>query len=78
MTATVTATAVTKLDLATLLAYVETGSHKKAARRMGITEGACRKRIARVLESVQATNVTQAVWSLRAELAALQTHGQRT
>jgi len=60
------------LDLATLLAYVETGSHKKAARRMGITESACRKRVARVLEAVSADNVTQAVWILRDQLAHLQ------
>jgi DNA-binding NarL/FixJ family response regulator len=63
---------VTQRELATLLAYLETGSHKKAAQRMGISESTCRKRVARLMETIDARNVTQAVWRLRAELAELE------
>lgn len=69
---TLTKAAIPLRLLATLLAYVDTGSHKRAAQRMGITEAACRKRVARVLKSVDARNVTQAVWRLRVELGELE------
>jgi DNA-binding NarL/FixJ family response regulator len=66
------AIAVTERDLATLLAHLETGSHKKAPRRLGIAESTYRKRVARVMGTVKATNVTQAVWRLRSQLAELE------
>lgn len=57
-------------ELITLLAYLETGSHKAAAHRLGISESTCRQRISLLLRRVGARNAAQAIWHLRAELNA--------
>jgi DNA-binding NarL/FixJ family response regulator len=63
-------------ELVTLRAYLETGSHKGAAYRLGIAESTCRQRVSQLLGRVGARNVAQAVWALRAELEA-ETTGDR-
>ncbi len=55
-------------ELAILVAYVETGSHKAAAHRLGISESTCRQRVSQLMGRVGARNDSQAVWALRAEL----------
>ena len=44
--------AIPERELVTLLAYLETGSHKAAAQRLGITEGTSRQRVMRLLARV--------------------------
>jgi DNA-binding NarL/FixJ family response regulator len=55
-------------ELVTLLAYLETGGHKAAAHRLGISESTSRKRVSQLIGRVGARNAAQAVWALRAEL----------
>ena len=55
-------------ELLTLLAYLEAGSHKAAAHRLGVSEATSRQRISLLLKRVGARNTTQAVWALRHEL----------
>ncbi len=62
--------AIPRRELVTLAAYLRTGSHKGAAHRLGISESTCRQRISALLGRLGATNAAQAVWALRAELAA--------
>lgn len=57
-------------ELVTLLAYLEAGSHKAAAHRLGIAESTCRQRMSSLLARIGAGNVAQAVWLLRRELEA--------
>lgn len=57
-------------ELVTLLAYLETGSHKAAAYRLGVSESTCRQRVSLLLGRVRARNTTQAVWALREALEA--------
>jgi DNA-binding NarL/FixJ family response regulator len=55
-------------ELAALLAYVETGSHKAAAHRLGIAESTCRQRVMRLMARTGSSNAAQAAWRLRAVL----------
>ncbi len=64
------ATPVVRRELLTLLAYLESGSHKEAARMMAIAESTCRQRVSRLLARVGASNAAQATWWLRRELEA--------
>jgi len=57
-------------ELVSLLAYVEMGSHKAAAYRLGISESAARQRVSQLIRRVEATNAAQAVWRLRHDLEA--------
>lgn len=57
-------------ELLTLLAYAETGSHKAAAHRLGVSESTSRQRISRLAGRIGAANAAQAVWRLRRELEA--------
>ena len=57
-------------ELVSLLAYIETGSHKGAAHRLGIAESTSRTRVSQLIGRVGARNATQAVWRLRRELEA--------
>jgi hypothetical protein len=54
----------------TLLAYLQTGSHKAAAHRLGISESASRQRISSLLKRLGLRTAAQAVWRLRGPLAA--------
>lgn len=56
---------VPRRELITLLAYLETGSHKAAAHRLGISESTARQRVSQLLRRVGATNAAQAVWTMR-------------
>jgi len=56
--------------MVTLRAYLETGSHKAAAHRLGISESTSRQRVSQLIRRVGATNAGQAAWLLRAELEA--------
>lgn len=58
-------------ELVTLFAYVETGSHKAAARRLGIAESTCRGRVSALIVRSGSANAAQAAWRLRAYLEAL-------
>ena len=51
-------------ELVTLLAYLETGSHKAAVKRLGIREGTSRQRTMRLLARTGSQNVAQAAWRL--------------
>lgn len=55
-------------ELATLYAYVVTGSHKAAAHRLGITPGTSRHRLSSLMSRIGADSTAQAVWKLRREL----------
>lgn len=55
-------------ELVTLLAYLETGSHKAAAHRLGISESTSRQRVSQLMSRIGARNVAEAVWMLRHEL----------
>ncbi len=55
-------------ELVTLLAYLDAGSHKAAAHRLGISESTCRQRVSQLIRRVGAGNVAQAVWALRHDL----------
>ena len=59
---------VPRRELLTLLAYLEAGSHKAAAHRLGVSEATSRQRIWLLLKRVGVRNTTQAVWALRHEL----------
>jgi len=54
--------------MVTLRAYLETGSHKAAAHRLGISESTCRQRVSQLIRRVGARNAAQAVWRLRQDL----------
>ncbi len=62
------ACAIPRRELVTLRAYVETGSHKAAAHRLGISESTSRQRVSQLMKRVGATNAAQAVWRLRQDL----------
>ena len=64
-------------ELVTLLAYLETGSHKAAARRLGIREGTSRQRMMRLLARTGSSNVAQATWLLHDDLVRA-AHGRET
>ncbi len=55
-------------ELVTLLAYLDAGSHKAAAHKLGISESTSRQRVSQLIRRVGATNAGQAAWLLRAEL----------
>ncbi len=55
-------------ELVTLLAYVDAGSHKAAAHRLGISESTSRQRVSQLIRRVGAGNAAQAVWRLREDL----------
>ncbi len=57
-------------ELVTLLAYVDAGSHKAAAHRLGISESTSRQRVSQLIRRVGVTNAAQAVWRLRQDLEA--------
>jgi DNA-binding NarL/FixJ family response regulator len=57
-------------ELVTLLAYLDSGSHKAAAHRLGISESTCRQRVSQLIRRVGARNAAQAVWRLRQDLEA--------
>ncbi len=57
-------------ELVTLLVYLDAGSHKAAAHRLGISESTCRQRVSQLIRRVGATNAAQAVWRLRQDLEA--------
>lgn len=63
---------VPRRELVTLLAYLETGSHKAGAHRLGISQATSRQRISALCTRVGARNAAQAIWRLRSELAAEQ------
>ncbi len=54
--------------MVTLLVYLDAGSHKAAAHRLGISESTARQRVSLLIRRVGARNVAQAVWRLRHEL----------
>ncbi len=60
--------AIPRRELVSLVAYVETGSHKAAAHRLGISESTSRQRVSQLIRRVGAANAAQAVWKLRSEL----------
>lgn len=64
------ACAIPRRELVTLLAYLDAGSHKAAAHRLGISESTCRLRVSQLIRRVGATNAAQAVWRLRVDLEA--------
>ena len=55
-------------ELVTLLVYLDAGSHKAAAHRLGISESTCRQRVSQLIRRVGARNAAQAVWRLRQDL----------
>lgn len=57
-------------ELVTLVAYVETGSHKAAAHRLGISLSTSRQRMSELCARVGALNAAQAVWRLRRTIEA--------
>ncbi len=57
-------------ELVSLLAYVEMGSHKAAAHRLGISESTSRQRVSQLIRRVGARNAAQAAWRLRQDLEA--------
>lgn len=61
---------VPRRELVTLLAYVDTGSHKAAAHRLGISPSTSRQRVSLLLGRLGVRNVAQAVWVLRRHLEA--------
>jgi|GEM_PF-7079978 len=54
--------------LVTLAEYVQQGSHKAAAHRLGISESTSRQRVSELMGLVGAKNAAQAVWLLRDDL----------
>jgi predicted ArsR family transcriptional regulator len=58
-------------DLIVLRAYAETGTVDGAARELGLTVAAARKRLHRLYRERGFASAVQAVWALRAELAEL-------
>ena len=61
---------VPRRELLTLLAYVETGSHKAAAYRLAIATSTSRQRVSSLLARIGARTAAEAVWKLRSELEA--------
>ena len=61
---------VPRRELVTLLAYVETGSHKAAAHRLAISASTSRQRVSALLARIGARSAAEAVWMLRSELEA--------
>lgn len=61
---------VPRRELLTLLAYLETGSHKGGAHRLGISHTTSRQRISALCTRIGVRNAAQAVWRLRHELEA--------
>ncbi len=61
---------VPRREIVTLLAYVQTGSHKAAAYRLGISESTSRQRISLLCRRLGAANAAEAVWRLHDELVA--------
>ena len=61
---------IARREIVTLLAYVETGSHKAAAHRLGISVSTSRQRISELCSRLRVTNAAQAVWRLHDELVA--------
>ena len=57
-------------ELVTLLAYLDAGSHKAAAHRLGISESTSRQRVSQLVRRVGARNAAQAAWRLRHDLEA--------
>ena len=70
MTSQVTTIDIPRRELVTLMAYLQAGSHKQAAHRLGISESTSRQRVSLVMRRVGARNAAQAVWALRHELEA--------
>jgi len=62
------ACAIPRRELVTLLVYLDAGSHKAAAHRLGISESTCRQRISQLMRRVGARNAAQAAWRLRQDL----------
>ncbi len=54
--------------LVTLAAYIEEGSHKAGAHRLGISESTSRQRVSQLMRLVEARTSAEAVWLLRDEL----------
>ena len=52
-------------ELVALRAYLETGSHKAAAHRLGISESTSRHRVSQLIGRVGAQSAAQAAWRLR-------------
>ena len=61
-------TSLPRRELVTLLAYLDAGSHKAAAHRLGISESTSRQRVSQLIRRVGARNAAQAVWRLRRDL----------
>ncbi len=57
-------------ELVTLLVYLDAGSHKAAAHRLGISESTSRQRVSQLIKRVGVSNAAQAVWRLRGDLEA--------
>ena len=66
------ARAIPRRELVTLMAYIETGSHKGAAYRLGISESTSRQRVSQLMKRVGASNAAQAGWRLRQDLEDLE------
>jgi DNA-binding NarL/FixJ family response regulator len=62
------ACAIPRRELVTLLAYLDSGSHKAAAHRLGVSESTCRQRVSQLIRRVGARNAAQAVWRRRQDL----------
>lgn len=62
------ASAIPRRELVALVAYLETGSHKAAAHRLGISVSTSRQRVSALIRRVGGRNAAQAVWALRVEL----------
>lgn len=58
-------------ELLTLRAYLDEGSHKGAAARLGISESTSRQRIMALCGRLGVRNVAQATWRMRHELEQL-------
>ncbi len=50
------------------LPYLDAGSHKAAAHRLGISESTCGQRVSQLIRRVGARNAAQAAWRLRHDL----------
>lgn len=57
-------TSLPRRELVSLLAYVEMGSHKAAAYRLGISESTSRQRVSQPIRRGGASNAAQAIWRL--------------
>jgi DNA-binding NarL/FixJ family response regulator len=61
---------VPRRELITLLAYVQTGSHKAAAHRLAISASTSRQRVSSLLRRIGAHTAAQAAYRLCRELEA--------